>query len=226
MIAFVSRSLNPAEKNYPAHKLEFLALKWAVTSRFHEYLYGGEFELYTDNNPLTYVLTTAKLDATGQRWIASLANYSFSLHYKTGKTNIEADALSRIPERVHVDIQSVKAIMNAIMLNDFTELNEYPNLLVCKSARPTPQKFTNEQWIQFQKEDPIIGQFLLVRKLKTRPEDVLPEVRSMLKKKCRFVVCHNLLYLNASQLITIESSLNLFFLQLTGNRLWKLLMMK
>ena len=60
-------------KNYSAHKLEFLALKWAVTERFHEYLYGGYFEVYTDNNPLTYVLTTAKLDATGQRWIANLA---------------------------------------------------------------------------------------------------------------------------------------------------------
>ena len=67
VIAYASRSLNPAEKNYPAHKLEFLALKWAVTNRFHEYLYGGEFDVYTDNNPLTYVLTTAHLDATGQR---------------------------------------------------------------------------------------------------------------------------------------------------------------
>ena len=89
---------------------------------------------------------------------------------------------SGIPERVYVDIESVKAIMNAIMLNDFTELNEYPNLLVCKSSRPTPRKFTNEQWVQYQKEDSIIGQFLSVRKLKTRPEDVLPEVKSMLKK--------------------------------------------
>ena len=76
-----------------------------MTSRFHEYLYGGEFEVYTDNNPLTYVLTTAKVDATGQRLIASLANYSFSLDYKTGKTNIEADALSRIPERVNINIE-------------------------------------------------------------------------------------------------------------------------
>ena len=99
VIAYASRTLSQAEKNYPAHKLEFLALKWAVTSRFHEYLYGEEFTVYTDNNPLTYVLTSAKLDATGQRWIAALANYNFSLQYKSGKTNIEADALSRIPNR-------------------------------------------------------------------------------------------------------------------------------
>ena len=77
VIAFASRSLSNTEKNYPAHKLEFLALKWAITDRFHEYLYGGQFNVYTDNNPLTYILTSAKLDATGQRWVASLANYDF-----------------------------------------------------------------------------------------------------------------------------------------------------
>ena len=63
----------------------FLALKWAITDRFHEYLYGGQFEVYTDNNPLTYILTTAKLDACGQRWVASLASYDFDIHYKSGK---------------------------------------------------------------------------------------------------------------------------------------------
>ena len=42
VIAYASRSLNKAERRYDAHKLEFLALKWAVTDRFHEYLYGGE----------------------------------------------------------------------------------------------------------------------------------------------------------------------------------------
>ena len=68
VVAYASRSLKPSEKNYPAHKLEFLALKWAISEKFRDYLYGSKFEVLTDNNPLTYVLTTAKLDATGQRW--------------------------------------------------------------------------------------------------------------------------------------------------------------
>ena len=55
-----------------------------------------EFEVYTDNTPLTYVLTSAKLDAVGQHWVAGLANYNFHLHYKSGKSNVEADTLSRI----------------------------------------------------------------------------------------------------------------------------------
>lgn len=76
VIAFASRSLKPSERNYPAHKLEFLALQWSVTEKFHDYLYGSKYECVTDNNPLTYVCTTAKLDATGHRWLSAIANYN------------------------------------------------------------------------------------------------------------------------------------------------------
>ena len=58
VIVYASRSLKPSEKNYPAHKLEFLALKWSVCHKFHEYLYGNKFQVLTDNSPLTYVLTS------------------------------------------------------------------------------------------------------------------------------------------------------------------------
>ena len=58
-IAYGSRMLSKSECNYDAHKLEFLALKWAVTDHFYEYIYGGSFNVYTDNNPLTYVLSSA-----------------------------------------------------------------------------------------------------------------------------------------------------------------------
>ena len=52
--------------------------------------------MYTDNNPLTYIMSTTKLDTTAQRWVASLATYNFKVFYRSGKQNIEADALSRI----------------------------------------------------------------------------------------------------------------------------------
>ena len=53
-----------------------------VTDKFHEYLYWANFKVYTDN-PLTYMLTSAKLDGIGQCWIVGLANYNFHLHYKS-----------------------------------------------------------------------------------------------------------------------------------------------
>ena len=100
IVSFASRTLSPAEKNYFLHsgKLEFLALKWCITEKFHDYLiHGRPFEVITDNNPLTYVLTSAKLNATGQRWVNQLANYQFSIRYRAGKTHIDADYMSRHP---------------------------------------------------------------------------------------------------------------------------------
>lgn len=97
VIAFASRGLSNCERRYPTHKLEFLALKWAITDKFYDYLYGAEFVVMTDNNPLTYILTSAKLDAAGHRWLASLSNFNFSLQYRAGKKNQDADGLSRRP---------------------------------------------------------------------------------------------------------------------------------
>ena len=100
VIGYGSRALTPPEKNYHLHsgKLEFLALKWAVCERFRDHLYyARHFTIYTDNNPLTYVLTSAKLNATGLRWVAELADFNFTVKYRPGKANIDADCLSRFP---------------------------------------------------------------------------------------------------------------------------------
>ena len=99
VVAYGSRSLTPAEKNYHFHsgKLEFLALKWVICDQFRDYLYyAPSFKVYTDNNPLTYVLSSAKLNATGLRWIGELADFNFTIHYRPGKANINADTFSRM----------------------------------------------------------------------------------------------------------------------------------
>lgn len=98
VVAYASRGLSKSEKNYPTHKLEYLALKWAICEKFSDYLYGTEFTVLTDNNPLTYVLTSAKLDAAGHRWLAALSTYKFNIKYRAGHTNGDADGLSRRPQ--------------------------------------------------------------------------------------------------------------------------------
>lgn len=103
VIAYASRGLSRSESRYPAHKLEFLALKWAVTEKLSDYLYGSQFTVVTDSNPLTYILTSAKLDATSYRWLAALSTFSFKLQYRAGRQNGDADGLSRRPHGNLVD---------------------------------------------------------------------------------------------------------------------------
>ncbi|XP_063075269.1 uncharacterized protein LOC134465509 [Engraulis encrasicolus] len=103
-VAFASRKLSSSERNYPVHQLEFLSLKWAVVHKFHDYLYGARFTVRTDNNPLTYVLSTAKLNAVGHRWLAALSTYEFDIQYRPGRLNIDSDLLSRMDDEGYVTI--------------------------------------------------------------------------------------------------------------------------
>ena len=65
LVPYGSWLLNMHKKNYHSTNLQFLALKWAVTEHFKEYLLYQPFLVKTDNNPLTYIMTTPNLDATG-----------------------------------------------------------------------------------------------------------------------------------------------------------------
>ncbi len=83
-IAFASKTLSKSQRNYPVHKLEFLALKWSVCEKFSHWLKGQTFTAWTDNNPLTYVMSKAKLDTCEQRWVSKLAAYTFELKHIAG----------------------------------------------------------------------------------------------------------------------------------------------
>ena len=87
LVAYASHALCGSKANYHSYKLEFLALKWAMTQQFKEYLMYQPFTIQTDNNPLTYMLTTPNLDATGHRWVLALAGFNFKLEYLRGADN-------------------------------------------------------------------------------------------------------------------------------------------
>ena len=100
VIAYGSRTLTAAERNYHLNssKLVPLALKWAITEHFRDYLYYPPyFTVYTDNNPLTYVLTSARLNSTGHHGVAELSYFNFTVKYRPGTANRDADALPRMP---------------------------------------------------------------------------------------------------------------------------------
>ena len=109
-VAYGSWVLTTHEKNYHSTKLEFLALKWAITEHFKEYLLYQPFLVRTNNNPLTYIMSTPNLDATGHCWVSALAKYNFWLEYQKGQDNAAADALSQVT--THLEPETVQAILD------------------------------------------------------------------------------------------------------------------
>ena len=109
-VAYASHGLKGGELKYHSSKLEFLALKWAMTEQFREYLQYQPFLVRTDNNLLTYVLTMPNLDAVGHRWVAAMAGYNFEIQYICRSDNKIADTLSHI--KGHLDEDDVNELLD------------------------------------------------------------------------------------------------------------------
>ena len=93
-IAFLSKKMTKAERNYPVHEQELLAILNALKAWRH-YLGGRRFSVLTDHQSLQYVETSAMATPRQVRWAAWLSEFDFTIHYSPGKTNVAADALSR-----------------------------------------------------------------------------------------------------------------------------------
>jgi predicted aspartyl protease/transposase InsO family protein len=93
-VAYISRKLNDAERNYPTHDREFLAIVYVV-KELRCYLHGSAFVIRTDHHPLRYLNTQPHLSKRQVRWLDALAEYDYEIKYLAGKWNVLADALSR-----------------------------------------------------------------------------------------------------------------------------------
>ena len=112
--------------------------------------------------------------------------------------NIKADVLFRIPSgerEVSIDKDAVRAIANAMQIEEFSELSENPNLIICKSATPTPKKFSKEDWVREQNQDRNIGQFIqLLKGNKVESKSLTDDANIMSRKKGRYILRNGLLY--------------------------------
>ena len=248
-IAYASRIMTETEQRYHSNKQEFLALKWAVTEQFHECLspYGknrNEFVVQTDNNPLTYILSLANLDAAGQRLVAQLASYNFALEYQKGKNNTVADFLSHLDDHLptgevqdylnKIPYPGVKAVLdNAITpLTDRAEQGVRPNpnnqkdgQEVTIGARPARLATTNiTDWKLEQQEDPVLYQVVKHRKAsqETFEEALLKvtdrkAVSAYAKSKDQLIMKNGLLYQQSKQGQTQETVLQFVVPQIHKN---------
>lgn len=198
VIGYGSRTLSPAEKNYCLHsgKLEFLALKWAVCEKFRDYLYyAPHFTIYTDNNPLTYIMSTAKLNAVGHRWVGELSDFRFEIKYRPGKVNIDADTLSRMPLDIekyvtacteglsHEVVQTTWGGAKAAQEQDVAWVAILALTANTNQDPPTSlPTISSEELVKAQREDPAVGEII---RLKETNAVMTNEIRQTVGKAAR-----------------------------------------
>jgi hypothetical protein len=96
-IMFASKTLTGAETRYSPTELELLAIKWAVTDKFRQYIIGREFTVYSDHEALGRLGNNKEINNKKlARWIMALEGFDITINYRPGKKNQNADALSRM----------------------------------------------------------------------------------------------------------------------------------
>lgn len=146
-VSYASRTLNRAESNYSATERELLAIVWSV-KHFRPYLYGRKFTILTDNKPLIWLFNVKDPSSRLVRWRLLLEEYDYEIHYKPGKSNYVADALSRNPVQTsfeqdelqihHINTQPTKPNPT---YQDFLEKIKH-SLITCDNLNETTKDIT------------------------------------------------------------------------------------
>ena len=167
-VTYGSWALTAHEKNYHSTKLEFLALKWVVTEHFKEYLPYQPFLVRADNNPLTYIMTTPNLSATGHQWVGALARFNFQLEYQKGWDNTVADMLSQIT--TCLSPEAVQSICDGVSLGAAHRVEGHDLAVVegkyslekevCVATGWVLVEMHVTDWAKIRREDPVLSAVL------------------------------------------------------------------
>ena len=105
-IAYASRTLDPHECNYRISELETLALVWAVR-HFRPYILGHHTVVYTDHSACTSLLSNPRPTGKLARWALTIQEMDLEIKHRSGKSNLNADALSRNPVSILGTVESI-----------------------------------------------------------------------------------------------------------------------
>ena len=192
-IAYASRALSPTESKYAITELETLAVVWAM-SHFHSLLYGHSVTVYTDHSAVQAILETPNPSGKHARWWTKVYGRGVKevrIKYRPGKTNTNADALSRCPhapapeEGIAEDEFQVAAIGS-----EDHSAGEMPihTLLQSDPLSTQPSSFEDEQ-----RKDPA-----LVEVIRFLEDGVLPEdearARKLVLQEELYTIVNNTLY--------------------------------
>ena len=124
-VAYYSKHLTRAQRNYSTTERELLAIVFAV-QHFKQFLYGGKFTVWSDHQPLKHLLSTKEPATRLLRLLNKLSTFDYEIKYKKGIANADADALSRIPLEPDEDedqVDDAPVIIN-YMIADNEQLND------------------------------------------------------------------------------------------------------
>jgi len=140
-VAYASRQLKVHEKNYPTHDLELAAIVFALKSWRH-YLYGSQFQVFSDHKSLKYLLDQKELNMRQRRWMEYLKDYDFELLYHSGKANVVVDALSR--KKMHMSCMMIKELELIEKLRDMNLRMQFGEDSIQCSLLKVTNEFLNE----------------------------------------------------------------------------------
>lgn len=132
-IHFASRTLAKSEEGYSVPEKEMLAIYWALQT-FRNYLYGAKFKVLTDHQPLTFSLSARNTNAKLKRWKAYLEEHDYTIEYRPGKSNVVADALSRIVCPLTATQHSAEDSDHFYILSTEAPLNVYRHQVILKKG--------------------------------------------------------------------------------------------
>ena len=95
VVAYYSRALNKAERNYCITRKELLAVE--AVKHFHHYIYGVETVVRTDHGALTWLMSFKNIEGQMARWLETLGAYDLKIKHRAGRKHMNADSLSRLP---------------------------------------------------------------------------------------------------------------------------------
>ena len=143
-IAFASRKLSTAEKNYTMTEREGLAMVYAL-QKFRHYLLGSHFKMFTDHSALKYLVSKPVLGGRICRWLILFQEYDFEIIVKPGRLNLGPNHLSRLEsgeEPTNLDESLPDAQLFAIQMVDdyFQDIVQYLSTEFAPSEMSTQQK--------------------------------------------------------------------------------------
>ena len=208
VIGYASRTLTPVEKDCHLHsgKLKFSASKWSITEAFKCYLcHASNLRVLTDNNPLTYVMSTVKLTATGMQWVGELAEYHFDIKYRPDRVSADVDTLSSMSMDIdeyeascsediskEAFIASVNAVLSNVTYDYITTIGDVVSIAADMNLKPYASsnnaRLKKVNLVDEQNKDPNISRILQFKSCRIRPSSKQQRGKALLCVNC----CMNL----------------------------------